>query len=90
MLHYSAGITFNCLYSIKDPTAIGSSSYGFGLKVIGWNILYNMGYMYNDGAKIQGYMKSSNTVDNWENVGYRTGDFIMRFFWSRYVPRSYK
>eukprot|EP00347_Sterkiella_histriomuscorum_P005546 403356198 len=39
--------SFNCFYSVKDPTASGQTS-GTGLKYIGWNVLYNLGYMYTD------------------------------------------
>ena len=74
---------------MRDPTALGSSSNGLGLKVEGWNILYNLGYMYNDGKKVYDNTRSSVTTDLYEETGEYVGDFLMRFFWSRYVPRDY-
>jgi hypothetical protein len=52
VLEYSSGATFNCFYSVKDPTALTQSGYGFGADIIVWNVLYNMGYMYSDGKKV--------------------------------------
>ena len=45
--------------------------------------------MYTDVVNINGYLKTSNTANNWYSVGYNAGDFLMRFLWSRYVPRVY-
>lgn len=39
--------SFNCFYSVKDPTASGQTA-GTGINYLGWNILYNLGYMYTD------------------------------------------
>ncbi|CDW87218.1 UNKNOWN [Stylonychia lemnae] len=75
------GIAFNCYYSIVDPTNSGTTEQ-FSLVNIGWNILYNLGYMYSD-------IKNSIDVfqtktDRYYDLGKYIGDFIMRFFYSRY------
>lgn len=41
------GISFNCLYSVLDPTNAGTADQ-FSISNIGWNVLYNLGYMYSD------------------------------------------
>ena len=51
VLEDQAGIVFNCYYSVTDPTAMSSTN-GYGLNIIGWNILYNLGYMYTDGKGV--------------------------------------
>jgi hypothetical protein len=51
-----------------------------------WNVLYNLGYMYSDGKKI--YDISNSATAQWELLGQKSGDLVMRFFYSRYVPRS--
>lgn len=69
-----------------DPTALTSESYGFGIDVVLWNILYNLGYMYTD---IKGFIDTGNSNSGkWSDFGSYLGDFLMRFFYSRYVPRS--
>jgi hypothetical protein len=83
------GAGFNCFYSIKDPTAVGDDSYGFGIDIVMWNVLYNLGYMYNDVIKSINIYEDSDDPEDWENLGYYIGDFIMRFFWSRYIPKTY-
>lgn len=90
LLKYSAGLSFNCFYSVRDPTALGSQSYGFGPDIIMWNVLYNLGYMYADAVKIHDLTRPDVTTDSYEEVGERAGDFLMRFFWSRYIPREYR
>jgi hypothetical protein len=85
-LQFSSGSSFNCFYSVRDPTALTQDSYGFGPNIIAWNILYNLGYMYSDTKKVIDISKS--TTDQWELLGEKVGDFIMRFFYSRYIPRS--
>lgn len=57
------------------------------MRVVGWNILYNLGYMYNDVVKTIDYVES--TGNEAELLGERIGDFIMRFFYSRYIPTRY-
>lgn len=81
------GSTFNCFYSVKDPAALGSTGYDLTLEVVGWNILYNLGYMYNDVVKISDYVDSS--ANEAEDLGNKIGDFSMRFFYSRYIPTRY-
>lgn len=51
-----------------------------------WNVLYSLGYMYTD-------VKKSIDIINNEEGDYKTfgeyiGDFFIRFFYSRYKPRS--
>jgi hypothetical protein len=41
--------TFNCFYSVTDPTNAADNP--SGINYIGWNILYNLGYMYTDVKK---------------------------------------
>jgi hypothetical protein len=76
------GITFNCFYAAVDPTNAGTTSQ-FSVKNIGWNILYNLGYMYSDLKNIIDIFGSS-TPDEYEELGGYIGDFIIRFFYSRY------
>jgi len=85
-----AGITFNCFYSVVDPTNFNNQGKGFGRTTIMFNVLYNLGYMYTDLLKISKLLDSDqSSSDDWENMGKYTGDFFLRFFWSRYVPRNY-
>ena len=86
VLYYGSGITFNCYYSVKDPSANSGTDNGFGPTILMWNVLYNLGYMYSDGKAIYDYSKDS--TDEWELIGERMGDFLIRFFVSRYVPRG--
>lgn len=81
------GATFNCFYSVRDPAALGPSGYDLTLEVIGWNILYNLGYMYNDIFNIDKYVSSS--ANEAELLGESIGDLSMRFFYSRYIPTRY-
>ena len=47
--------------------------------------------MYTDIIKASDIINDNyTTVDEWEKLGFYTGDFIMRFFWSRYNPRVYR
>lgn len=57
LLEGQAGFSFNCFYSVKDPTASGSTS--LSIKLFGWNILYNLGYMYTDIKKSKDIIDSS-------------------------------
>lgn len=81
------GSTFNCFYSVRDPAALGPSGYDLTLEVIGWNILYNLGYIYNDIFNIDKYVTSSDNEA--EALGESIGDLSMRFFYSRYIPTRY-
>ena len=43
------------------------------------NIIFNLGYMYQD---IANYFKLTNTSPNYyKSVGYYLGDFVIRIFW---------
>jgi hypothetical protein len=43
-----SGFTFNCYYSVTDPSGITNSNSKYSLKLIAWNVLYSLGYMYTD------------------------------------------
>lgn len=89
LLEGAAGTTFSCFYSVKDPAGLGASSNEdlvFGPILIAWNVLYNLGYMYTDIVTInqQRNAVSPITPDH-TIIATRLGDFIMRFFYSRYL-----
>lgn len=52
-----------------------------------WNILFNVGFMYTD-IKNLVVIGMSNTSQYYQ-FAYAIGDFLMRFVYSRYVPKPY-
>ncbi len=92
VLKFSAGVTFNCFYTVKDPTNFNNQGKDLSRTTILFNILYNLGFMYTDIVKASEIINDEYTgsTDEWEKLGFYIGDFIMRFFWSRYVPRNYR
>lgn len=84
ILSGQAGITFSCFYSVRDPAGIGANEdLIFGPKLIAWNVLYNLGYMYTDGTTINTQLSAA--TPDYTIIYERVGDFIMRFFYSRYL-----
>ena len=80
LLHGFGEASFNCFYSVFDPT--NSAENPSGLKYIGWNILYNLGYMYTDIKKSVDIVNSD--VSQYNQLGVYIGDFLIRFIYSRY------
>ena len=80
LLHGFGEASFNCFYSVTDPT--NASENPSGIKYIGWNILYNLGYMYTDAKKSVDIFKSS--TSQYQTLGQYIGDFTIRFLYSRY------
>lgn len=72
--------SFNCFYAVFDPT--NSEENPSGIQYIGWNILYNLGYMYTDiKNSIQIY---NSATSQYNQLGKYIGDFLIRFIYSRY------
>lgn len=72
--------SFNCFFSVTDPT--NSKENPSGVNYIGWNVLYNLGYMYTDVKKSVDIFQS--TTSSYEKLGEYMGDFTIRFLYSRY------
>ena len=84
---YIDGTIYNCFFSFTEPAVAAGYSEAITWKTILWNIVYNLGYMYTDGKGIYDIIFS--TTSEYYNLAFYIGDFIMRFLYSRYVPRSY-
>jgi len=92
ILQFPYGTTFSCSFSFTqifisdNPKADGDLTEEERLKVsiilvtdILTNILFNLGYMYND---VFSFVELEETAqDFWKKIGYYCGDFFIRFFW---------
>jgi hypothetical protein len=75
---------------VTDP--VGSAQYNkkWGWSTLFWNILFNMGYMYTNGKFIYTFVYNDPTTvgtRSWETFGKNLGSFLIRFIYSKYVPR---
>lgn len=94
LIIYFHGTVFNCFYSVTDP--VGSAQYNkkFSLLTTFWNVIFNLGYMYTNGKFF--YTFATTVVDpsatdtrSWETFGKNLGSFLIRFIYSKYVPRDF-
>ena len=84
---YTSNALFNCYYSVVDPGSSSEYQSDMSVAVVGWNVLYNAGYMYTD---VYSAVNNLNGVTaDWYKFGQYLGDFIIRFIYSKYVPRDY-
>lgn len=81
----SSRTVFNCFYAVKDPAGFVGDIDPFAPSTIAWNILYSLGYLYNDFKAIDTELKATTT--NSATLGKKVGDAIMRPFYSRYLER---
>jgi hypothetical protein len=81
---------FNCFYAIKDPRGASSYNTQFSLILVGWNVLYNLGFIYTDVKKLVTLYNSfyDDTDISWSSAGNYLGDFLMRFVYSRFIPKA--
>ncbi len=86
------GIIFNCFYTVTDPVEAASYNRKFEPKVILWNIIFNLGYMYTNvkNSILFFYVDTSLANTNpWYNFGTYIGDLLIRFIYSRYIEKTY-
>jgi hypothetical protein len=81
------GAVYNCFFSFTTPAEAAGYTTSLSWSMVAWNLLFNLGFMYTDIRYLIDELTSSNT--DWENVGKYIGDFMLRFIYSRYVPRAY-
>ena len=84
---YLDGTVYNCFFSVTEPGVAAGYSEDLTIITVLWNVLYNLGYMYTDGKNLYNYILSS--TSQYYNLAFSVGDFCMRFFYSRYVPKTY-
>lgn len=94
LIIYFHGTVFNCFYSVVDP--VGSAQYNkkFTILTTFWNIIFNLGYMYTNGKYLyqfatKVYGTDETDIRTWENFGKNIGSFLVRFIYSKYVPRDF-
>lgn len=87
----SAASVFNCFYTVTDPVSAAQYNKKFSLTVIGWNVLFNLGFMYTNTKYIYEFVSASATSDTltYEILGKNIGSFLVRFIYSKYIPRLY-
>jgi hypothetical protein len=84
------GSIFNCFYTITDPVQAAQYNKKFSLSVIGWNILFNLGYMYTNTKFIYEFFTSTPVkVATYHDLGKNIGSFLVRFIYSKFIPRLY-
>jgi hypothetical protein len=77
---------------VTDP--VGSAQYNkkFGIMTTFWNIIFNLGYMYTNGKFMYFFVYNDPTdaeTRSWETFGKNLGSFLIRFLYSKYVPRDF-
>jgi hypothetical protein len=80
---------YNCFFSFTTPAIAAGYTTSLSWKMVAWNLLFNLGFMYTDIRYLIDELKPSNKDTDWEKVGEYIGDFMLRFIYSRYVPRAY-
>lgn len=85
------GSLFNCYYTITNPVQAAQYNKEFTLLVIGWNILFNLGYMYTNIKMIYTFLAPADTVSTktYEDLGKSIGSFLVRFIYSKYQTRNF-
>jgi hypothetical protein len=85
MMGLASNATYYCFYSAY--TAVSPTTYTtkFTGKIIGYNILYGLGYMYTDLKNIYVYYNKGTTTANWTTMAQYFGDFVMKFFFRKVV-----
>ena len=79
---------------MRDPVQAASYDKEFTFVTILWNILYNLGYMYNNINDVitffyTDWAATPAPIRKWEDLGTDIGQFFVRFIYSRYKPRKY-
>ena len=95
MMQFPYGMSFNCYFfvyntwfAVNNPAQDGTLSPDEALQLslvlvnqIVTNVLFNMGFMYNDVVKSLTMLPS--TPNYWQVLGLYAGDFFIRFFYRR-------
>lgn len=76
---------------MSDPIKATMYFKPFSFTLVLWNILFNLGFLYSSGRAIlfffyRDYSKSYTPY--WDFLGKNIGDFILRFFFSKFVHTS--
>lgn len=86
LLKTGHGLLFNCYYSVFtviDPNTYANMWVG---NDIFYNILFNLGYMYNNIYKI--YILAETDEEYWRKFGKYAGNTLMRFFYRKQHVRN--
>jgi len=83
MMSLSSNATYYCFYSAYvavDPATYDTKFTG---RVIGFNILNGLGYMYTDWKNIYVTYNKGTTTASWTTMAKYFGDFVMKFFFRK-------
>ena len=91
VLRSGNNILFNCFYTLTNPVEAAQYNRKFTWDVIGWNILFNLGFIYTNikNSILFFYPAASPNTNDWNNFGRYIGDLGVRFIYSRYIERTY-
>lgn len=68
MLGLASNATYYCFYSAYVAVSPTTYATKFTTKVIGYNVLYGLGYMYTDWKNIYVYYNKGLTTANWTTM----------------------
>ena len=84
------GSIFNCYYTVTNPVQAAQYNKSFSLIVIGWNLLFNLGYMYTNTKMIYNFFYEAGVSSKtYEDLGKNIGSFFVRFIYSKYNQRTF-
>lgn len=85
------GSLFNCYYTVTNPVQAAQYNKDFTFYVIGWNILFNLGYMYTNIKMIYTFLSTTTPVSTktYGDLGKNIGSFLVRFIYSKYQTRNF-
>ena len=91
VLRSGNSILFNCFYTVTNPVEAAQYNRKFTWEVIGWNILFNLGFIYTNikNAIVFFYPATSPNTNDWNKFGRYMGDLAVRFIYSRYIEKTY-
>lgn len=89
ILRYFHSAIYNCYYTVADFRMAAMYFKPLSFTLVLWNILFNLGFFYTDLKSIFFFFyREEAATTTWAYMTQKVGDFLLRFFFSKYVSTS--